>query len=426
MIGSAVGIHILCAGATGGGSMRNPGVRIATPTALPTETPATTRRLAPDALAPRARFMSATIDISELRIGYTLGAPIYDEKNVKLLGQGVTIAEKFISQLRRRGIRTVQVTEDDLAKLRGWRLSVDPSPERAPNASSANLPEPESRIDQTRFRRFLAAISQVGRRARTTVRPFRIIRDAAQLAADALHAEHYGFGLALPNNQGMTFLLGARASHGEQHKLSLYNLELADDQSLLTASLAANSPLLVENLLAGKRFSDEFLAELQIQSAVLAPLYRGTLRAGSMALFYRQAKRLDDHDLSFFETIANIVTVPREIDPDELNAEADDLNDLKMNRRYDYHCWQGIAPLDGEQIPSPAAYEEVLCHDISMGGFSFYYPRRPGFSQLAVALGKPPHLKQMKAVVVSCCGTEVDGAPCALVGCRFAGPLIAS
>lgn len=374
--------------------------------------------------------MSAKIDISELRVDYVLGAPIYDDKNVKLLGHGVTITEKFLSQLRRRGIRSVQVTDEDLAKLRGWKLSVDGDLEAAP----AVMAQPataqratESRIDQTRFGRYLAAISQVGRQSRTNMGPLKMIRHAAHLAAGALHAEHYGFGLVFPNNDKMAFFLGAGTSDEGpcQKLLDRRNLKLPVKRSLLGASMASDLPLFVEDL-SDDRFSDEFLAELQISSAATVPLHRGTLRAGSMAVFYRHTKTLDDHDLSFLETIANIVTVPAEIDAAELNAESEEIDNLMTSQRYDYHCWQGIVPLEGDKVPLQAPYEEVLCRDISMGGFSFYYPRRPEFSHLAVALGQPPNLKQMKATVVSCSGTEVDGEPCALVSCQFAGPLTSS
>jgi hypothetical protein len=367
--------------------------------------------------------MPATIDISELRIGYVLGAPIFDDKNVKLLGQGVTIAEKFIHQLRRRGIRSVQVTEDDLARLRGWTLSVDAPSDVAAKRPSAASKEPDSRIDQGRFRRYLSTISDIGRQSRTNVGPLKMIRESAQLAAAALRAEHYGFGLIFPNTEGVSFFVGARNPGTADQKLQRYHLDLCGNTSLMAASMASDSPLFVQNLADDKRFSDEILLALDIESVAAVPLHRGMIRSGTMAVFYDETRKLDDHDLSFFETVANIVTVPTNIDASEWTAESNGVDELPISRRYDYRCWQSIAPLDGEQAPVRTAYEEVLCRDISTGGFSFYYPRRPEFSQLAVALGQPPNLKQMKATVVSCCGTEVEGEPCALVGCRFTGPL---
>lgn len=381
--------------------------------------------------------MSSRIDISELRVGYVLGAPIYDDANVKLLGQGVSITEKFISQLRRRGIRSVQVTEEDLAKLRGWKLSVD-RPAQVPPAASPGTAEtavpadPEPRVDHARFRRYLAAISQVGRQTRTNISPLRMIREAAQQAARALQAEHFGFGLVIPDRPGMSLFLGAPTAQNEApQKLVLHNVEISTNRSLLVASLTAGGPQVVDNA-DDDRWHDELLQQLHIKSAVTAPLHRGTLRAGIMAMLYTQPRTLDDHDLAFLETVANIVTVPTTMEPAELAAEAEPAteavtpDDPHANRKYDYRCWQGITPLDGERGPQQTAYEEVLCRDISMRGFSFYYPRRPDFQQLAVALGQPPNLKQMKATVVSCQGTEVDGEPCALVSCQFAGPLLSS
>ncbi|MDP6469190.1 MAG: GAF domain-containing protein [Pirellulaceae bacterium] len=377
--------------------------------------------------------MPATVDISVLRIGYVLDAPIYHDKNVKLLGRGSTITEDFVHQLQRRGIRKVQVAINDLAKLRGWKLSVDSPSDviakshvKREEVSPAVKPESESRINPPRFLRYMDTMSRVGRQARTNVGPLKMICESAQLAADALQAEYFGFGLTLSSTDGMTVFLGTRASHGTNQKLSRYELELPATRSFLSAPMASGSPLFVEDLAADDRFSDDFLAGLQIESAAAVPLHRRTLRAGSMAVFYHETKKLDDQDLSFFETIANIVTVPTHIDVAELDAESNAIEELTTYRRYEFHCRQRIAPMDGEQLPLRSSFEEVLCHDISRCGISFYYPRRPEFTYLTVALGQPPRLKQMKATVVSCWDTDVDGEPCTLVRCRFASPRMTS
>jgi len=370
--------------------------------------------------------MSTTIDISELRVGYVLGAPIYDDKNVKLLGQGVTIAEKFISQLRRRGIRSVHVTEDDLAQLRGWKLSIDTSSDGSASGTKTSKCAMESRIDQARFRRYLAAIAHVGRLTRTNAGPLKRIRESAQQAAVALRAEHYAFSLTVPNSERISIFLSDANSAITNQKIRRQSFRLAGNRSLFALAMTSDSPIFVKNLAADTRFSKDMLEDLQVSSAVAVPLHRGVSRAGSLALLFQQPNELDSHDLAFVETIANIISVPPQADPNELNGESEDLGARSTSQRYDYPCWQGIAPLDGDQAPVRSAYQEVLCRDISIGGFSFYYPHRPEFTHLAVALGQPPHLKQMKATVVSCCGTEVDGRPCVMVGCRFAGPLAAS
>ena len=101
--------------------------------------------------------MTTTIDISELRLGCLLDDPVYDDKNVTLLGKGETITRSFVSELRRQGVREVQVTDEDLAKLRGWRLSVNSPPgvDRkmvdTSNASSVVEPTSEFNIDQEKL-----------------------------------------------------------------------------------------------------------------------------------------------------------------------------------------------------------------------------------------------------------------------------------
>ncbi len=377
--------------------------------------------------------MPATVDISVLRIGHVLDAPIYHDKNVRLLGQGSTITEDFVHQLQHRGIRKVQVAINDLAKLRRWKLSVD-SPSgviakslvKKAEVRPAVKPESESHINPPRFLRYMATVAQVGRQLRTNDGPLKMICESARLAANALEAEHFGFGITLSSTDGMTVFLGTRNSHGKHQKLSRYSMELPANRSLLSATMSSGSPLFVEGLASDDRFSDDFLAGLEVESAAAVPLHRGTLRAGAMAVFYHEAKELDDQDLSFFETIANIVTVPTHIDVAELDAESNAIEELTTDRRYEFHCRQRIAPMDGEQLPLRSSFEEVLCHDISISGFSFYYPRRPEFTYLTVALGQPPRLKQMKATVVSCWDTDVDGEPCTLVRCRFASQRMTS
>ena len=42
------------------------------------------------------------------------------------------------------------------------------------------------------------------------------------------------------------------------------------------------------------------------------------------------------------------------------------------------------------RFPSLGSFFEVECHDISLGGFSFYLDREPDFDVVAVELGRPP------------------------------------
>jgi hypothetical protein len=296
--------------------------------------------------------MPTTIDISELRLGCVLDAPIYHERNVKLLGKGVTITRKFIRQLRCHGVREVQVAEDDLAKLRGWRLSVN-SPPQVIRRMDGKTGVPSSlkfgsRIEHAKLSRYMAAISQVGRQTRNAVGPLQMIRQASQLAAHALHAEYFGFGLTLVSTAGMTVFLGKRSSHEEHQKLSRYELEIPANRSLFPSSMESASPLVVEDMSIDDRFHDEILAKHKVKSAAAVPLYRRSFRAGSMAVFFCQARKLDRYDLSFLETIANIISVPVQIDVVELNAESTSNQEIMANRRYDYHCWQSIAPMVGK------------------------------------------------------------------------------
>lgn len=86
-------------------------------------------------------------------------------------------------------------------------------------------------------------------------------------------------------------------------------------------------------------------------------------------------------------------------------------------RQFKYH--QLIAPIYGEQLPSPKKFFAVACEDISAGGIAFYLDWVPDFHKLVVALGKPPTLAYFSAEVVRYSKKHFGEKTMYLVGCRF-------
>ncbi len=71
------------------------------------------------------------------------------------------------------------------------------------------------------------------------------------------------------------------------------------------------------------------------------------------------------------------------------------------------------------KLPHRAAFEEVLCHDISASGFSFFARQPPASDILVVAFGTRATYTYLKAHVVHCRRTE-DGSKF-LIGCHYTG-----
>ncbi|MBN2580183.1 MAG: GAF domain-containing protein [Pirellulales bacterium] len=97
--------------------------------------------------------------------------------------------------------------------------------------------------------------------------------------------------------------------------------------------------------------------------------------------------------------------------------------DQRRHPRRSYRYCQKIAPLTGNAPPSPEQFFEVVCEDISAGGFSFYFEREPDFQQLVVALGQDSDTSYFIGQVVRNVPKKFQGRDMYLIGCRFNGRL---
>ncbi len=92
--------------------------------------------------------------------------------------------------------------------------------------------------------------------------------------------------------------------------------------------------------------------------------------------------------------------------------------DRRKKPRRAYPYIQLLASMKDDRLPGRSAFKEVLCHDISASGFSFYSPTPPASDTLVVAFGTRDTYTYLKAHVVHCRRTE-DGR--FLVGCQYTG-----
>lgn len=87
--------------------------------------------------------------------------------------------------------------------------------------------------------------------------------------------------------------------------------------------------------------------------------------------------------------------------------------------RKEFETTQWLAPFEPGRPIRREAFREVLCRDISAGGFSFLLDEAPNFSEVIVALGTPPNVTYVRARVMHV-GERNRTNGTYLVGCRFA------
>lgn len=63
----------------------------------------------------------ATIPIHDLPIGSTLGAPVHDARQIKLLSAGVQITESLLESLRQRSVHTVAISVADFGRIKAFK-----------------------------------------------------------------------------------------------------------------------------------------------------------------------------------------------------------------------------------------------------------------------------------------------------------------
>jgi hypothetical protein len=108
------------------------------------------------------------------------------------------------------------------------------------------------------------------------------------------------------------------------------------------------------------------------------------------------------------------------IHPFTSGQPADRQPELRRDPRWPYPVPQLVAFHDADQLPTKEMLQAVQCHDISLGGISFFLSDSPPFMHCTVVLGRAPNLIFVKARVVH---AEVRGEGLRKwkIGCQFLG-----
>lgn len=95
--------------------------------------------------------------------------------------------------------------------------------------------------------------------------------------------------------------------------------------------------------------------------------------------------------------------------------------DRRKRPRRAFNFQQRIAAVTGGRLPDPRTFVEVVCNDISSGGFSFVVPTPPSHSTYVVALGVPPSVMHVLAKVIHTRAVTAGGQTNYVVGCQYTG-----
>ena len=117
---------------------------------------------------------------------------------------------------------------------------------------------------------------------------------------------------------------------------------------------------------------------------------------------------LDNTDAAFFDLVHQLLQIDDEPGPPNRRDQV----------RHPYRCVQLMAPYDGRELPTQAAFRRVQCRDISPRGFSFFADERPDYQYMIVALGPIP-FTFLSARVVHTEARQCDDPSGYQVGCRF-------
>ncbi len=88
-------------------------------------------------------------------------------------------------------------------------------------------------------------------------------------------------------------------------------------------------------------------------------------------------------------------------------------------KRWPYPASELLAACGQGKLPNRSMFREVVCHDLSTTGISFFLPHPPGFRLAVITLGNSTDKTAMLIRVVHSTGHDATGHNRYLVGCQF-------
>jgi diguanylate cyclase len=140
---------------------------------------------------------------------------------------------------------------------------------------------------------------------------------------------------------------------------------------------------------------------------------------GRNRTYFFNGQTCEQFDAAWFESNRDMLeAVQQQLEEEERTGTP---IDRRGQPRRPFPTNQFIAPYLNGKLPTREMFQQVLCHDISSGGFSFLLPQPPAFDSIIVALGMPPNVTYLSGRVVHTSASSPNGQSMVLVGCRFLG-----
>jgi hypothetical protein len=96
-------------------------------------------------------------------------------------------------------------------------------------------------------------------------------------------------------------------------------------------------------------------------------------------------------------------------------------SERRGRQRRPYPYYQFVAPFRDSQMPPPEAFQQVRCHDISTGGFSYFTPHLPDHDVIVAAFGTAPDFTYLTAQIRYAKRVTQGARAMFQIGCQFLG-----
>jgi len=272
-----------------------------------------------------------------------------------------------------------------------------------------------------------------------------LFETAASLIARLLDADLGGVAKVVDSDSVLEMSIIPMADTEQRDAPLVQRITLGDTESMAGRAVSKGSTVMVSDLAADKRFSDEFLQQQGVTSALTVPLRIANKPVAALGVYRARQREFTADNARFAEAIGQLLTsLVARFSAEEMLQERRgnsgregllrsaqialaggveenmlSMSDLRSSERHEYTHGQLIGPMIDGAPPMPSDFFEVVCKDISGGGISFYLDNPPDFDSLVVALGPPTSVAHFAARIAHVAQIEQDGTMRYQVGCQF-------
>ena len=274
-----------------------------------------------------------------------------------------------------------------------------------------------------------------------------LLETAASLVARLLDADLGGVTEVVDSGTALRMTVSPTDDGDWDDGRAVEEMPLETSKSMAGHAINKGNTVLVSDLAADNRFSEEFLQQQGVVSAMTVPVQLIDKPLGTLAAYRTEQREFTADDARFVEAIGQLLSslvarfsaeevlkerrsatgnrgVLQSVEialaggvGTEASPEAGD--EYRTSPRHGYEHGQLVARMLNGRLPAPADFFEVDCRDLSAGGVSFYLDSPPDFDTLVVALGRRSALSHFAARVAHVAKVQHANRQQYLIGCQF-------